>query len=141
MGYALGTKRTKGWFYFYLGGKPTDEIHSCVLCKSPIDALSCGALGIAANSGMPQTRMMFLAVDSPKSLPLDFLSKVRAITVACSHDDMGRSMAQAIKELLPHSNIVQPQALDWNAELLQYSRQEKVRLQEAEKKKNRGLER
>ncbi|MBD2607415.1 plasmid recombination protein [Scytonema hofmannii FACHB-248] len=141
MGYALGTKRTLGWFYFHLGGKPTDEIHSCVICKSPIDALSCAAIKLAANSGMQETRMMFLAVDSPKSLPLDFLSKVRAITVACSHDDTGRSMAQAIKELLPHSNIVQPQALDWNAELLEYSRQEKVRMKEVEKKKNRGLER
>ena len=141
MGYALGTKRTKGWFYFYLGGKPTDEVHSCVICKSPIDALSCAALSCAANSGMQETRTMFLAVDSPKSLPLDFLSKVRAITVACSHDDRGWEIAQAIKELLPHSNIVQPQALDWNAELLEYSRQEKVLLNEAEKKKNRGLER
>jgi hypothetical protein len=95
MGYALGTKRTGGWFHFNLGGETADEVHSCVICKSPIDALSCAALSCAANSGMPQTRMMFLAVDSPKSLPLEFLSKVRAITVACSHDDMGRSMAQA----------------------------------------------
>jgi hypothetical protein len=89
----------------------------------------------------PQTRMMFLVVDSPKSLPLDFLSQVRAITAACSQDDAGRSMGQAIKELLPQTTLAQPKALDWNAELLEYSRQEKVRLKEAEKKKNRGLER
>lgn len=141
MGYALGTKRTLGWFYFHLGGKATDEIHSCVLCKSPIDALSCAAIKLAANSGMPQMRTMFLAVDSPKSLPLDFLKKVRAITAAYGNDDAGRSMAQAIKKLLPQITDVQPQAVDWNAELLEYSRQEKMRLQEAEKKKNRGLER
>ena len=140
MGYAPLTKRTLGWFYFHLGGKATDTIHSCVICKSPIDALSCAALSCAANSGMPQTRMMFLVVDSPKSLPLDFLSQVRAITAACSQDDAGRSMGQAIKELLPQTTLAQPKALDWNAELLEYSRQEKVRCPEAEKKKNRGLE-
>ncbi|MBD2606317.1 plasmid recombination protein [Scytonema hofmannii FACHB-248] len=141
MGYALGTKRTGGWFHFHLGGETADEVHSCVLCKSPIDALSCAALGVTAHSGMSQTRTMFLAVDSPKSLPLEFLSKVRAITVACDNDDTGREMAQAIKELLPHSNIVQPQALDWNAELLEYSRQMQLRRADVEKKKNRGLER
>lgn len=141
MGYALGTKRTEGWFYFHLGGKPTDEVQKVVLSPSPIDALSCAALGVAARSGMSQTRTMFLAVDSPKSLPLDFLSFVPAITAAYDNDDTGRDVAQAIKELLPHSNIVQPQALDWNAELLEYLRTERLELLEEEKKKNRGLQR
>jgi len=141
MGYALGTKRTQGWFYFHLGGKPTDEVHSYVLCKSPIDALSCAALFVAVRSGMSQTRTMFLAVDSPKSLPLDFLSFVPAITAAYDNDDTGRDVAQAIKELLPQTNIVQPQALDWNAELLEYLRTERLELLEEEKKKNRGLQR
>jgi Toprim-like len=84
---------------------------------------------------------MFLAVDSLKSLPLDFLKNIPAITVACDNDDAGRSTAKAIKELLPQAIVAQPKAADWNAELLEYSRQEKVRLKEAEKKKNRGLER
>jgi hypothetical protein len=141
MGYALGTKRTQGWFYFHLGGKATDEVQKVVLCKSPIDALSCAALSVAAHSGMPQTRTMFLAVDSPKSLPLDFLSFVPAITAAYDNDDTGRDVAQAIKELLPQTTYVQPQAVDWNAELLEYSRQERLELNEAEKKKNRGLQR
>jgi len=141
MGYALGTKRTEGWFYFYLGGKPTNEVQKVVLCKFPIDALSCAALSVAARSSMSQTRTMFLAVDSPKSLPLDFLSFVPAITAAYDNDDTGTDLAQAIKELLPQTNIVQPQALDWNAELLEYLRTERLELLEEEKKKNRGLER
>jgi Toprim-like len=141
MGYASGTKRTEGWFYFHFGGKATDEIEKVVLSKSPIDAISCAALSLAASSGMPQTRMMFLAVDSPKSLPLDFLKDIPAITVACDNDDAGRSTAQAIKELLPQTTVKQPKTSDWNTELLEYSRQLQLRQAEAEKKKNRGLER
>ncbi len=141
MGYASGTKRTEGWFYFHLGGKATDEVEKVIICKSPIDAISCGALSLAANSGMPQTRMMFLAVDSLKSLPLDFLKDIPAITVACDNDEAGRSTAQAIKELLPQTIVKQPKISDWNTELLEYSRQLQLRQAEAEKKKNRGLER
>jgi hypothetical protein len=103
MGYAPGTKRTEGWFYFHFGGKATDEVEKVIICKSPIDAISCGALYEAASSGMPQTRTMFLAVNSIKSVPLGFLKDIPAITVACSHDSVGRSTAQAIKELLPLS--------------------------------------
>lgn len=140
MGYASGTKRTEGWFYFHLGGKATDEVEKVIICKSPIDAISCGALYEAASSGMPQTRMMFLAVDNLKSLPLDFLRDITNITVACDNDDMGRSTAQAIKELLPQTIVKQPKTSDWNTELLEYHRG-KMGLKEAEKKKNRGLER
>lgn len=140
MGYALGTKRTEGWFYFHLGGKPTDELQKVVICKSPIDALSCAALSVTAHSGMTPTRTMFLAVDSPKSLPLDFLKNIANITVACDNDDAGRSMGQAIKELLPQTTIARPKTSDWNTELLEYSRQESTGRPEVEKKKNRGLE-
>ncbi|NMG11909.1 MobV family relaxase [Brasilonema sp. UFV-L1] len=141
MGYALGTKRTLGWFYFHLGGKSTDEVQKVVLCKSPIDALSCAALSVAAHSGMPQKRTMFLAADSPRSLPLEFFRKIPAITAAYDNDDTGRETAQAIKELLPQTTIARPQALDWNAQLLEYLRQERMQLLEQEKKKNWGLER
>jgi Plasmid recombination enzyme/Protein of unknown function (DUF3991)/Toprim-like len=141
MGYAPGTKRTKGCFYFHLGGTATDEVEKVVICKSPIDAISCGALSFAASSSMPETRTMFLAVDSPKSLPLDFLKDITNITVACDNDDMGRSTAQAIKELLPQTVVKQPKTSDWNTELLEYHRQGRMGLKEAEKKKNRGLER
>ncbi len=141
MGYASSTKRTEGWFYFHFGGKATDEIEKVVLSKSPIDAISCAAFSLAASSGMPQTRMMFLAVDSLKSLPLDFLKDIPAITVACDNDDAGRSTAQAIKELLPQTVVKQPKTSDWNTELLEYEQQNLTRMKEAEKKKSWGLER
>nr|WP_026082245.1 MobV family relaxase [Mastigocladopsis repens] len=141
MGYALGTKRTEGWFYFRLGGQSTDEIHSCVLSPSPIDALSVAALSVALRSGMPQKRTMFLSADSPRSLPLEFLSKVPKVIAAYDNDVAGQKTAEAIKELLPQTTIVRPQALDWNAELLEYLRTERLELLEEEKKKNRGLQR
>jgi hypothetical protein len=140
MGYAPGTKRTEGWFYFHFGGKATDEVEKVVICKSPIDAISCCALSLAVSSGVPQTRMMFLAVDSLKSLPLDFLKDMPAVTVACDNDDGGRNRAKAIKELLPQTVIKQSKAADWNTELLEYDRQNFAKTKEREKKKSRGLE-
>jgi Protein of unknown function (DUF3991)/Toprim-like len=136
MGYAPGTKRTEGWFYFHFGGKATDEVEKVVVCKSAIDAISCAVLYLAASSSMPETRTMFLAVDSPKSLPLDFLKDIPAITVACDNDSVGRYTAKAIKELLPQTVVKQPKTSDWNTELLEYERQNI-----SEKKKSRGLER
>ena len=90
---------------------------------------------------MPSERTMYMAVDSPKSLPLEFLREVPTITAAYDNDDTGRSRAQAIKELLPQTTIAQPQAHDWNLELLERLRLQKVQQKQAEKKKNRGFER
>jgi hypothetical protein len=141
MGYAPNSKRREGWFYFHLGGKPGDEIQKVVLCKSPIEALSCAKIGVSERGGMPSERTMYMAVDSPKSLPLEFLREAKAITAAYDNDDAGRSTAQAIKELLPQTTIALPKAEDWNLELLERLQLHKVQQKEASKKKNRGLER
>lgn len=135
-GYARGTKRANGYFYFNAGGEKTDELQKVVLSKSPIDALSCAALSIAAHKGSIPTRTMFLAVDSLKNLPLDFLKNITHITVAADNDEGGRFMGQAIKELLPQTTVVQPSSTDWNTELLNLTR-----LTEAIPKKNQSLER
>ena len=140
MGYAPNSKRREGWFYFHLGGKPGDEVQKVVLCKSPIEALSCAKIGVSERGGMPSERTMYMAVDSPRSLPLEFLRKVPAITAAYDNDDAGRSRAQTIKELLPQTTIAHPKAEDWNAELERF-RLQKVQQKQAGKKKNRGLER
>ncbi|MEO0687724.1 MAG: DUF3991 and TOPRIM domain-containing protein, partial [Cyanobacteria bacterium J06649_11] len=141
MGYALNSRRKEGWFYFPLGGKPGDEIQKVVLCKSPIEALSAASIGLLGRGTVPSERTMYMAVDSPKSLPLEFLREVPAIIAAYDNDDTGRSRARAIKELLPQTTIVQPSEHDWNAELLERLRLQKVQQKQAEKKKNRGLER
>lgn len=141
MGYALNSKRREGWFYFHLGGKPGDEIQKVVLCKSPIEALSCAKIGVSERGGMPSERTMYMAVDSTKSLPLEFLQEVPTITAAYDNDDAGRSTAQAIKELLPQTTIAHPKAEDWNLELLERLQLQRVQQKQAGKKKNRGLER
>lgn len=123
-GYAKGTKRADGYFYFDLGTDSTDSVQKVVLSKSPMDALSCAALSIYTHGGSEATRTMFLAVDSPKNLPLDFLENIPSITVAIDNDSAGRDTGEAIKELLPQTTVVQPKAMDWNAELLDYLRSE-----------------
>lgn len=114
MGYARSTKRKSGWFYIGWGGQPTDEIQKVVLCKSPIDALS-----LATIEGMPQQRTMYMAVDSLKSLPKEFLRNIPTVIVAYDNDAAGDSTALAIKELLPGATRVRPRAKDWNSELLE----------------------
>ena len=47
-GYEKGTKRREGWFYFHLGGQPTDPAERLVLCKSPIDTISFAMLEYTA---------------------------------------------------------------------------------------------
>ena len=141
MGYAPNSKRREGWFYFHLGGKPGDEVQKVVLCKSPIEALSCANIGLNERRGMPSERTLYMAVDSPKSLPLEFLREVRAITAAYDNDSAGCSTAQAIKELLPQTTIAHPKAEDWNLELLERLRLQKVQQKQAKEKKNRGWER
>ena len=140
MGYASSTKRKEGWFYFHLGGRPGDTVEKVILCKSPIEAISCANIGLHRRGCMPDKRIMYMAVDSSKSLPLEFLRKVPAITAAYDNDNAGRSMAQAIKELLPQTTIAQPQACDWNAELERLQLQ-KVQVKETQKKRDRGFER
>ncbi|MGI2908561.1 plasmid recombination protein [Tolypothrix sp. VBCCA 56010] len=137
MGYARSTKRTDGWFYVGSGGQPDDEIHTCVLCKSPIDALSKAMLSLEENKGMPQEKTMYLAVDSPKSLPLEFLKTRPQVIAAFGNDDASELMARTIKELLPSSTRVRPQTLDWNLELIQRL----LMSQEKRFKQQRGLER
>ncbi|GAX45755.1 plasmid recombinant protein [Tolypothrix sp. NIES-4075] len=138
MGYARGTKRTDGWFYVGSGGQPDDEIHTCVLCKSPIDALSKAVLSLEENKGMPQEKTMYLAVDSPHSLPLEFLKRLPKVIAAFGNDDAGNSMARTIKELLPQCAITLPQAKDWN-EQLRYN-QTFPEKQRQSKSLHRGLE-
>ncbi|WP_414571786.1 MobV family relaxase [Nostoc sp. CCY 9925] len=132
MGYTTGTKRIEGWFYIRWGGQPTDEIQRVVLCKSSIDALSFAMLEVQALGEMPQQRTMYIAVDSSRSLPVEFLKTIPTVIAAYNRDDAGNEMAQAIKPLLPGATWMCPQALDWNEQLLEQ--------QEERRKQERGLE-
>ena len=120
MGYALGTKRTDGWFHLRLGGEPDSEIQKVVVCKSPIDVLSFAVLEMEAKKGILQDSTMYLAADSLKCLPREFLQTRPKVIAALGNDAAGSEMARTIKEMLPQTIILLPLALDWNEELRSY---------------------
>jgi hypothetical protein len=133
-GYYKGTKRTEGWFWFRLGGQPSDEIQRVVLCKSPIESLSLATIELQTQQGMLQSRTMYLAADSVKSVSVEFLKNISTVVAAYDNDAAGNEMARAIKQLLPGATKMHPQALDWNEQLKEQQQQEEKRKQE------RGLE-
>ena len=135
MGYARGTKREAGWFYIGSGGQSTDEIQRVVLCKSPIDALSLAAIEIQAQSGKPQEKTMYMAIDSTRSLPVEFLRTIPKVVTALDADIAGNETAREIQELLPTAQRMQPKVKDWNSELLERLRQKE------KQKQQRGFER
>lgn len=140
MGYAKGTKRAESWFYLRLGGEDSDEndeIQRVILCKSPIDTLSVAALEMEIHDGLPPDRTMYLAVDSPQSLPLEFLRTIQRIGVTFDNDELGNEAAHAVKELLPQAQIVTPDESDWNQQLLATLERERLE----QKPRSRGLRR
>ena len=136
MGYARGTKRTDGWFSLRLGGEPDDEIQKVVVCKSPIDVLSFVALEIEAKKGILQDSTMYLAADSLKCLPREFLQTRPKVIAALGNDAAGLEMARTIKEMLPQATILLPQTLDWNEELRSYQALKEIT---SPREKHRGL--
>ncbi|MTJ47002.1 plasmid recombination protein [Dolichospermum sp. UHCC 0259] len=121
-GYAIGTKRSDGWFYLQWGGQPTDEIQKVVLLKSPIDVLSFAMLEVERQrgvaGGVPQERIMYMAVDSPRGLPMELLPDIPEVVCAYDNNAAGDEMAGAVGELLPQATRVKPQAQNWHEELL-----------------------
>jgi hypothetical protein len=112
MGFAAGTKRNAGWFYVQSGGTEDDAIQRAVLTKSPIDALSVSVLQ------QPQhQRTLYLAVDSARSVPVEFLRKIPTVVAAYDNDTPGNETARLIKQLLPQATRLKPKAKDWNEEL------------------------
>ncbi|MEA5515747.1 MobV family relaxase [Nodularia sp. UHCC 0506] len=124
-GYVKGTKRTQGWFHLKLGGEPNGEIEKVVLCKSPIEALSFATLEMEVQQGIPKTRTMYMAVDSPKSLPVEFLRTVPAVEVAYDNDHAGNETARMIMEQLHHAMRVKPKGKDWNETLCAWRKYQK----------------
>lgn len=119
IGLAPGTKRSSGWFYVRTDESETDLIQKAVLTKSPIDALSKAVLDQPY-----KTRTLYLAADSVKALPLDFLRKVPTVIAAYDNDTAGNETARQIKKLLPQVSRIRPKAKDWNEELKWVKQQE-----------------
>lgn len=131
-GYEKGTKRREGWFYFHLGGQPTDPAERLVLCKSPIDAISFAILEYQVRGDMPLHRTLYMAVDNPNSLPVERLQNIPNVIVAFDSDDSGNAAARVVKELLPQSKRLKCKADDWNQQLLDYGQQLKQKPRQEE---------
>ncbi len=121
-GYEFGTVRRDSWFYFHLGGQPTSPVEMLVLCKSPIDAISRAMLEYQVK-GVPSKRTLYMALDDPKSLPIEQLQNIPNIQVAFDPDDAGNAAARDVKKLLPQARRNKCKARDWNEELVNFSRQ------------------
>ncbi|HEY9796107.1 MAG TPA: hypothetical protein V6D30_10735 [Leptolyngbyaceae cyanobacterium] len=68
-------------FYIRSGGSETDSIEKAVLTKSPIDALSKAVL-----DQPHKRRTLYLAADSARSLPLNFLLNMPTVVAAYDND-------------------------------------------------------
>ncbi|MBD2472160.1 MobV family relaxase [Nostoc sp. FACHB-145] len=133
-GYHKGTKRGDSWFYFHLGGQAQSRVERAVLCKSPIEALSFATLELKAYQGMPPQRTMYLAVDNPKSLPVNFLRTVPVVEMAFDNNVWGHETALSIQKLLKDATtlIALAKGKDWNEQLVQklYFQQQKLSSQQ-----------
>lgn len=129
-GYEKGTVRREGWFHFRLGGQPTSPVEKVVLLKSPIDAVSFAMLEYQLRGDVPPNRTLYMAVDNPKSLPVEQLQNIPNVQVAFDSDDSGNAAARVVKELLPQSKRLKCKADDWNQQLLDYGQQLKQQQQQ-----------
>lgn len=108
--YAQGTRREQGLFYFNFGGQPEHKIQTVVICKTPVDALSLASSQMQAEKQKPKIRTMYLAVDSIRSLPLDFLRNIPKVIAAYENNKAELELAYNIKKMLPQTDIVKPVA-------------------------------
>jgi hypothetical protein len=143
-GYAIGTKRSDGWFYLQWGGQPTDEIQKVVLLKSPLDVLSFAMLEVEKQRGVPEKRTMFMTVDSPRGLPMELLPDIPELVCAYDNNAAGDEIAGAVGELLPQATRVKPQAQNWHEELLallRWQQREQETQQHQKQQRQRELKR
>jgi hypothetical protein len=114
VGFAIGTKRTAGWFHLTIGGQTRDEISRAVIVKSPIEVLSIATLL------PPEEKTLYLSADSVLSIPTsEFFTKIPTIVAAYDNDATADEIAKQIKEVLPHAKRLRPKTKDWNEQLIQ----------------------
>jgi Relaxase/Mobilisation nuclease domain/Protein of unknown function (DUF3991) len=128
---------SKGWFHLKLGGEPDSQIERVFLCDSPIDALSLADIDRNTHKGQPPVKTMYMAVDDPNNLPLEFLKNVSRIGLAFNNDDQGNETAQVVQKMLPQAKRIEPSGLTWN-EILIEAKQREI---EQQKQRSRGFSR
>ncbi|MBW4457153.1 MAG: relaxase/mobilization nuclease domain-containing protein [Nostoc indistinguendum CM1-VF10] len=134
-----GGDRSEGWFHLKLGGEADDKIERVFLCDSPIDALTMAEIDRNGNLGQPPVRTMYMSVDDPNNLPVEFLKNISRIGAAFNNDDQGNEATQVVQEILPQAKRIAPSGLTWNEILIeQQQQQQEIREQ---KQRGRGLSR
>ena len=128
--------RSHGWFHLKLGGEADDKIERVFLCDSPIDALTMAEIDRNEHKGQPPVRTMYMAVDDPNNLPVEFLKNISRIGAAFNNDDQGNEAAQVVQEILPQAKRIAPSGLTWNEILIE--QQQEIREQN---QRGRGLSR
>jgi len=137
MEYPENSDRSKGWFHLKLGGEADSQIERVILCDSPIEALSIAHIDRDAHKGQPPVRTMYMVVDDPNSLPLEFLRNVSRIALAFNNDEQGNETAQKVQKMLPQAKRFEPSGLTWN-EILIEAKQREI---EQQKQRSRGFSR
>jgi hypothetical protein len=115
-GLAKGSKRSKGWFHMTVGGQESDKIPRAVLAKSPIEALS-----VAVLDKEKSLKTIYIAVDSPRCLPIEFLTYIPNLVAAYHNNASGQEIFLAIQKILPQITRLKPKAEDWNQQLVLHS--------------------
>ena len=103
--YTKGTHRGIGYFYFNVQTQASDEIKKVVLCQSPINALAHATMQKKFTKSVTNSSTMYLTIDSPQSLPLDFLQKIPQVS---ADHNLEMEMGPQIKQLLPQIQFIHP---------------------------------
>ncbi|MFS0520179.1 DUF3991 domain-containing protein, partial [Nostoc sp. UIC 10607] len=137
--YPENSDRSSCWFHLKLGGEADDKIERVFLCDSPIDALSMAEIDRDGHKGQPPVRTMYMAVDDPNNLPVEFLRNINRIGLAFNNDDQGNDAAQVVQEILPQAKRIVPSGLTWNEILIEQQQQQQEMLEQ--KQRGRGFSR
>ncbi len=137
--YPENSDRSEGWFHFKLGGEADSKIERVFLCDSPIDALSMAEIDRNAHKGLPPVRTMYMALDDPDNLPVEFLKNISRIGLAFNNDDQGNQVAQVVQEMLPQAKRIAPSGRTWNEILVEQQRQQQEIVEQ--KQRSRGFSR
>ena len=138
--YPENSDRSEGWFHLKLGGEADDKIERVFLCDSPIDALTMAEIDRNEHKGQPPVRTMYMAVDDPNNLPVEFLKNISRIGAAFNNDDQGNEAAQVVQEILPQAKRIAPSGLTWNEILIEQQQQQHQEILE-QKQRGRGFSR
>ena len=139
MEYPENSDRSKGWFHLKLGGEADDKIERVFLCDSPIDALTMAEIDRNEHKGQPPVRTMYMAVDDPNNLPVEFLRNISRIGLAFNNDDQGNEVSEVIQKMLPQAKRIAPSGLTWNEILIEQQQQQQEELEQ--KQRSRGFSR